>query len=104
MNTAESWPESTTSHFQIVESTLEDYKDALLGEKVVHWWGDERDNVYLTQTRRSGETLVLNDLDEIGLGPVRAFMAEIGVGYKGLMTQEMLSQRIDDLTRGNAEA
>jgi hypothetical protein len=74
------------------------------GEKVVHWWGDERDNVYLTQTLRPEDVLPSDDLGVMSAGIEGKFIADSGVEYKGAMTQEMLAQRIDDLTRGNAGA
>jgi hypothetical protein len=104
MNNAESWPENLTSHYQKVEQTLEDYRGALAGEKVVHWWGDERDNVYLTQTLRPDDVLHPDDLGVMSAGIEDKFIADIGVEYKGAMTKEMLAQRIDDLTRGNMAA
>lgn len=75
-----------------------------MGEKVVHWWGDERDNVYLTQTLRPDDVLHPDDLGVMSAGIEDKFIADIGVEYKGAMTKEMLAQRIDDLTRGNMAA
>lgn len=95
------WPSDRReeSHFNRIRRTINVYRAALDGQVDIHHWVGKHGEIMKWQV-----TPLDMPVEQTPEGMTPELAASLGVQYAGVMTSELLQQRIDELTKGNGDA